>query len=256
MRAREFVMKDAYSFHIDQASLETTYADMAEAYSRIFTRLGLRFMPVEADSGEIGGSRSQEFHVLADSGEDAIAFCEAEGFAANVEMAPAPAPAGPRAEPSAELAQVATPTAKRSKRWRPFSTRIRRSAWKTLIVSGEQDSLVALVLRGDHELNPVKAEKLPGVAAPLQMATPEQVEACAGCQPGFVGPRGLDIRIYADHGAAHAADFVCGANAADQHLTGVNWGRDLARTGGRRPAQCGGRRYGARWRHAVDCPGS
>jgi len=227
MRSREFIMKDAYSFHIDQASLEETYLRMADAYSRIFTRLGLHFRPVEADSGEIGGARSQEFHVLADSGEDAIAYCEADGFAANVELAPALEPADPRPAATADLTTVQTPSIRTIDEIAGFLSIEPERCLKTLIVEGEDGGLIALVVRGDHELNALKAEKLAAVASPLQMASPERVETAAGCPPGFVGPLGLTIPVYADHSAAHSADFVCGANQVDEHLTGVNWGRDL-----------------------------
>jgi prolyl-tRNA synthetase len=227
MRAREFVMKDAYSFHIDQDSLEETYERMAAAYSRIFTRLGLRFKPVEADSGEIGGARSQEFHVLADSGEDAIAYCESGGFAANVELAPALAPDQPRPGATVEMAKVQTPSMRTIDEVATFLSVDPEKCLKTLIVEGDDDSLVALVVRGDHELNAIKAEKIPGIAAPLQMASPERVEAATGCSPGFIGPLGLTIPVFADHSAAHAADFICGANEVDAHLKGVNWGRDM-----------------------------
>ncbi len=227
MRAREFIMKDAYSFHIDQASLEETYERMADAYTQIFTRLGLHFQPVEADSGEIGGARSQEFHVLADSGEDAIAYCETSGFAANVELAPALAPAQPRPAATTNLATVNTPSIHTIDEVAAFLSIEPAQCLKTLIVEGDNDGLVALVVRGDHELNVLKAEKLAGVAVPLQMATADRVEAAAGCPPGSVGPLGLTIPVYADHSAAHAADFICGANQVDEHLTGVNWGRDL-----------------------------
>jgi len=227
MRAREFIMKDAYSFHIDQASLEATYERMADAYTRIFTRLGLHFRPVEADSGDIGGARSQEFHVLADSGEDAIAWCETSGFAANIELAPALAPAEPRPPAAADLTAVQTPSMRSIDEVVAFLSIEPAQCLKTLIVEGENDGLVALVVRGDHELNIIKAEKLDGVASPLQMAAPDRVEAATGCPPGFVGPLGLAIPIYVDHSAVHAANFVCGANKIDEHLTGVNWGRDL-----------------------------
>jgi len=227
MRAREFIMKDAYSFHIDQDSLEETYERMAEAYSRIFTRLGLRFKPVEADSGEIGGARSQEFHVLADSGEDAIAYCESGEFAANVELAPALASDQPRPGATAEMAKVPTPSMRTIDEVAAFLSVDPEKCLKTLIVEGDDDSLVALVVRGDHELNAIKAEKIPGIAAPLQMASPERVETATGCPPGFIGPLGLTIPVYADHSAAHAADFICGANKVDTHLKGVNWGRDM-----------------------------
>ncbi len=226
MRAREFIMKDAYSFHIDQASLQETYGRMADAYVRIFTRLGLHFRTVDADSGEIGGARSQEFHVLADSGEDAIAYCDADGFAANVELAPALPPDGPRPAATAGSAAVSTPAVRTIDEISQFLSVDATRCLKTLIVDGT-DGPVALVLRGDHELNTIKAEKLAGVTAPLQLASPELIEQVTGCPPGFIGPVGLQIPVYADHSAAHAADFICGANRVDEHLTGVNWGRDL-----------------------------
>jgi len=227
MRAREFIMKDAYSFHIDQASLEETYERMADAYSRIFTRLGLHFKPVEADSGEIGGARSQEFHVLADSGEDAIAYCESGGFAANVELAPALAPDQPRPAATVEMIRVETPSMRTIDEVAACLSVDPAHCLKTLIVEGKDDNLVALVVRGDHEINTIKAEKIPGIAVPLQMAAPDRVAAATGCPPGFIGPLGLTIPVYADHSAVHAADFICGANEVDAHLTGVNWGRDL-----------------------------
>jgi prolyl-tRNA synthetase len=226
MRAREFIMKDAYSFHIDQSSLEESYQDMAAAYTRIFSRLGLRFRPVDADSGEIGGSKSQEFHVLADSGEDAIAWCEADQYAANVDVAPALAPDAPRPEASAKVARIPTPAIRSIAEISTFLKIEPHRCIKTLLVEGESDGLVALVVRGDHEVNARKAEGLDGVAAPLAMATSERVQEYAGCAPGFIGPAGLDIPIYADHAAVALADFVCGANADDFHLSGVNWGRD------------------------------
>jgi prolyl-tRNA synthetase len=227
MRAREFIMKDAYSFHIDQASLEETYERMADAYSRIFTRLGLRFKPVEADSGEIGGARSQEFHVLADSGEDAIAYCENGSFAANVELAPALAPDTPRPTATVEMTRSETPSMRTIDEVATYLSVDPSQCLKTLIVEGDDNNLAALVVRGDHELNAIKVEKIPGISAPLQMAAPDRIEAEIGCPPGFIGPLGLTIPVYADHSAACAADFICGANEVDAHLTGVNWGRDL-----------------------------
>jgi len=227
MRAREFIMKDAYSFHLDEDCLGRTYARMHAAYARVCSRLGLAFRAVEADTGSIGGSLSHEFHVLADSGEDAIAFSNGSDYAANVELAPALAPAGPRPEPAGEMERVATPAVRTIAELTEFLGIKPAQCLKTLIVLGEDDGAVALVIRGDHELNAAKAEKLPGVAAPLRMAGADAVRAAAGCEPGFVGPVGLAIRVYADHAALAAADFVCGANEADAHLVGVNWGRDL-----------------------------
>ena len=227
MRSREFIMKDAYSFHLDEACLNRTYEKMYAAYARVCGRLGLAFRAVEADTGSIGGSLSHEFHVLADSGEDAIAFSDSSDYAANVELAPALPPAEPRPAPGRAMERVATPAARTIAELTGFLGVAPAQCLKTLIVLGEDGGAVALVIRGDHELNAVKAEKLPGVAAPLRMAGPELVREATGCEPGFVGPVGLGLKIYADHAALAAADFVCGANAADAHLVGVNWGRDL-----------------------------
>jgi len=227
MRAREFVMKDAYSFHMDQASLETTYAAMATAYARIFTRLGLRFRTVEADSGDIGGSRSQEFHVLAESGEDAIAYCDGDGFAANVEAAPALPPAAARPAPTASMQRIATPATRSIEEVCAALDVPPDRCVKTLLVEGADGGLIALALRGDHTLNLVKAARLPGVAQPVSLASAERVLALTGTPPGFVGPVGLPVPLIADHGAAALADFVCGANVDGFHLGGVNWERDL-----------------------------
>ncbi len=227
MRAREFVMKDAYSFHIDQASLEAGYAAMHAAYTRIFERLGLRFRAVQADPGAIGGSASQEFHVLADSGEDAIAFSDGDDYAANLEMAEAVAPPGPRPQSRAALTEVATPGVRTIAELTAFLGIDAARCVKTLLVEGTEGDVIALVIRGDHELNAVKAQKLPGVLVPLKMASAERVAGAAGCEPGFLGPVGLRLRVYADRAAAQLADFTCGANRRDAHLTGVNWGRDL-----------------------------
>ena len=227
MRAREFTMKDAYSFHLDAASLEQGYQAMHDAYTRIFTRMKLRFRAVRADTGSIGGSASQEFHVLADSGEDAIAFSDGDEYAANLEMAEAVPPAGSRPTPAAARAQVQTPNVRTIAELTAFLGVDASRCVKTLLVEGSDGGVVALVVRGDHELNAVKAQKLPGVLAPLRMASPEQVRAAAGCEPGYIGPVGLQLKVYADHAAAHLADFVCGANERDAHLSGVNWGRDL-----------------------------
>jgi len=229
MRAREFLMKDAYSFHMDQASLQQTYEDMHRAYSAIFTRIGLEFRPVMADSGAIGGSSSHEFHVLADSGEDAIAFSSGSNYAANVEKAEAIAPAGERPAATADMQTVDTPSQHTIEDVSAFLGIEPSQCLKTLLVEGEQDgSVVALVLRGDHQLNEIKAEQLPQVKAPLRFASEDLVQQAAGCAPGSVGPVGLSIPVIADHAAALLADFVCGANTDNQHLSGVNWGRDLA----------------------------
>ncbi|UCG72492.1 MAG: proline--tRNA ligase [Chromatiales bacterium] len=227
MRAREFLMKDAYSFHLDHASLQKTYEAMADAYATIFTRLGLRFRPVEADSGEIGGARSQEFHVLADSGEDAIVYCDADDFAANLEMAPALAPATPRSAATQRLDKVSTPNQRTIDEVCDLLDIPAQQCLKTLVVAAADGGLIALVLRGDHELNPIKAAALPGVAAPLRLADAAEVQAAAGCPPGFIGPVGVTLPVIADHSAAVLADFVCGANEDGFHLAGANWGRDI-----------------------------
>jgi prolyl-tRNA synthetase len=227
MRSREFIMKDAYSFHIDQASLEETYQVMFDAYTRIFTRLGLEFRPVIADNGSIGGSGSHEFHVLADSGEDAIAFSDSSDYAANVEMAEALAPADARPAPAATMEKVATPGVTGIDELAAQLAIESSQCLKTLVVNGsEEGQLVALVLRGDHQLNALKAQKLPGVASPLQMADEDSVRNHCGAGFGSLGPVGLNITVIADRAAAQAADFACGANADGWHLTGVNWERD------------------------------
>ncbi|TNE94299.1 MAG: proline--tRNA ligase [Gammaproteobacteria bacterium] len=228
MRAREFLMKDAYSFHTDQASLQETYDIMHKAYSAIFTRLGLDFRPVLADTGSIGGSHSHEFHVLAASGEDDIAFSTESDYAANVEMAEAIAPEGSRPSPSETMQEVATPGQHSIEQVSTFLDVPAASVVKTLIVQGDDEEapLVALVVRGDHELNDIKAEKLHGIAAPLTFACEEQIRANLGCSVGSIGPVGLKIPVIVDHSAAHLADFVCGANRDGVHLTGVNWERD------------------------------
>jgi prolyl-tRNA synthetase len=226
MRAREFVMKDAYSFHLDAASLDATYREMHDCYSRIFRRLGLDFRAVLADTGNIGGATSHEFHVLAEAGEDVIAFSDASAYAANVELAEALAVPAKRPAAAEALERVATPGARTiddvARQLDVAPARI----LKTLVVEGEEGP-VALVLRGDHELNALKAEKLPGVAAPLRLADEGAVRAATGAGPGSVGPRGLAIPVLVDRSAATAADFVCGANEDGVHLRGVNWERDL-----------------------------
>ena len=227
MRAREFVMKDAYSFHADEASLAEGYRRMYEAYSAIFSRLGLRFRAVHADSGAIGGSASQEFHVLADSGEDAIVFSDGDGYAANLELAQALPPRGPRPAAAEKMREVATPGARTIADVAKLLKLPPARLLKTLAVEGADGGLVVLLLRGDHELNALKAGKVPAVAKPLRMADAARIASAFGSEPGFLGPVGLEMTVIADHAAAALADFVCGANKADAHLAGVNWGRDL-----------------------------
>ena len=227
MRSREFIMKDAYSFHLNQESLQETYDAMHQAYTNIFTRFGLDFRPVMADSGSIGGSGSHEFHVLADSGEDAIAFSSGSNYAANIEKATALPPQNARADASEEKTTVDTPNKHSIAEVCEFLNITSNQCLKTLLVDGaEENSVVALVLRGDHELNEIKAEHLEQVAAPLNFASEEKIKAAAGCAAGSVGPD-LKITVIADHSAAHTANFVCGANEDGKHFTGVNWGRDL-----------------------------
>lgn len=227
MRAREFIMKDAYSFHIDHASLEKDgYRVMHDAYGRIFERLGLNFRVVDADSGEIGGSRSQEFHVMADSGEDAIAWSDNDDFASNVESAPTIRPEGKPAAATIEMEKISTPGVRTIAELADLLKVGAERMIKTLIVNGD-DGPVALVIRGDHELNAIKAEKIPGVASPLTMADKATIEKVTGCEPGFAGPIGLDVPVYFDHATCLMADFFCGANETDMHLGGVNFGRDI-----------------------------
>lgn len=231
MRSREFIMKDAYSFHIDEASLQKTYDVMYATYSNIFSRLGLDFRPVLADTGSIGGNSSHEFHVLADSGEDDIAFSDSSDYAANVEMAEALDIGDHRPAAAATLEKVATPDQHSIEEVSSYLKVSPQSIVKTLIVHGQpnqenQTQLVALVLRGDKELNDIKAEKHPLVAAPLTFASDEEVEQAVGCKPGSIGPLKLDIPIIADRSVTNMADFVCGANEDGFHLTGANWERD------------------------------
>lgn len=251
MRAREFLMKDAYSFHLSQESLQQTYDAMYQAYCNIFTRLGLDFRPVLADTGAIGGSMSHEFHVLAASGEDAIVFSDSSDYAANIEKAEALPPAGSRPAATQSKTEVATPDAKTIEEVSTFlkvdATRIAKTLLvqlnpelsfdelKALLQDDElldnvwSSKVVALVLRGDHELNEIKAEKHPLVAAPLQFAPEADVLAVTGAKPGSVGPVGLTIPVIVDHAAAHLADFVTGANKDGFHFTGVNFDRDISR---------------------------
>ena len=233
MRAREFIMKDAYSFHVNAESLNDTYQVMHRTYCAIFDRLGLDYRPVEADSGAIGGSASHEFHVLASSGEDAIVFSTDSDYAANIEKAEAVAPAGDRSSPSEEMAEVATPEQRTIEAVATFLNVDASRCAKTLLVKAEEDDnghsgLIALILRGDHTLNEIKAENLPGVAEPLTMATDEEIEQMVGCKAGSIGPVALPVPVIVDRSAAHMVDFVCGANKEGHHLTGVNWERDVA----------------------------
>ncbi|MEM1156372.1 MAG: proline--tRNA ligase [Pseudomonadota bacterium] len=227
MRSREFLMKDAYSFHTDDASLADTYDLMHQTYSNIFTRLGLQFRPVIADTGSIGGNASHEFHVLADSGEDAIAFSNSSDYAANVEMAEAIAPITERSQPSADMEEIATPGIKTIDALADALSVDPKQTSKTLIVAGEEEGqLIALVLRGDHQLNAIKAEKLAGVGAPLRLASEEEVRSVCGAGFGSLGPVGMALDTIVDRSAAVLSDFICGANRDDFHFTGVNWERD------------------------------
>ncbi len=233
MRSREFIMKDAYSFHLDQASLESTYAEMYAAYTRIFTRLGLNFRPVQADTGSIGGQGSHEFHVLAQSGEDVIAYAENSDYAANIEMAEALAPS--RTPPSTTpMCTLATGQAHSIDELCALLGLPAERMLKILIVHGRPDAtgaqpLVALLLRGDHELNTIKAEKIAAIAQPLTFASAEEIHAATGLQTGTLGPVGLPLRIIADRAADALDDFICGSNQAEQHLQHVHWQRDLPR---------------------------
>ncbi|QNI02833.1 proline--tRNA ligase [Halomonas sp. SH5A2] len=230
MRSREFIMKDAYSFHLDEASLKESYQGMYDAYSRIFTRLGLDFRPVIADNGSIGGTGSHEFHVLADSGEDDIVFSDTSDYAANMEKAEAlPAPLGSdatREAPKEEMRLVDTPDTKTiAALVKKFGLPIEKTI-KTLIVKGADGQLIALLVRGDHELNEVKAENHPQVATPLTMASEEEIRAVVGAGPGSLGPVGLELPIIIDRSVALMSDFGAGANTDDKHYFGINWERD------------------------------
>ncbi|MCG9125616.1 proline--tRNA ligase [Laribacter hongkongensis] len=226
MRAREFVMKDAYSFHTDFDSLKATYQTMYDAYCRVFSRLGLDFRPVAADTGSIGGTGSHEFQVLADSGEDVIAYCPTSGFAANIELAEAVAPATPRPAASQPLAKVATPGVKTMADLVAFLKQDIKTMVKAIVVEGDEGAPVLLMVRGDHELNEVKAEKIAGIKQPLTFASPESIIAAFGARPGSLGPVGFKGRMIADRTVAAMADMVTGGNEDDVHLTGVNFGRD------------------------------
>ncbi len=226
MRAREFIMKDAYSFDVDQAGLEASYQRMHAAYTAIFERLGLEFRVVDADSGEIGGSRSQEFHVIADSGEDAIAYSDEDSYASNIETAATlPTDTAP-APPTQDFATVETPGATTIDALCELLDITPEQTLKTLIVEGN-DGPVALVLRGDHELNAIKAAGLPEVSEPLTMADGKTVFEATGAKTGYAGPIGLSVPVYFDHAVKPMSDFVCGANENGKHHTGVNFGRDI-----------------------------
>jgi prolyl-tRNA synthetase len=220
-------MKDAYSFHLDQDSLQSTYEVMYQAYTNIFNQLGLKFRAVVADSGSIGGAVSHEFHVLAESGEDAIAFSTQSEYAANVEKAEAVMPIGERPAATLDRLLIDTPNKHSIEELSQFLAIPATQCLKTLIVKGEEQGLVALLLRGDHELNKIKAEKMDGVASPLEFATEEDIQSACHCKPGSIGPLGLTIPIIADRSVVIMSDFVCGANEDGKHFQGVNWLRDL-----------------------------
>jgi len=231
MRSREFIMKDAYSFHVNQESLQATYDDTHKAYCTIFNRIGFDYRPVLADNGSIGGSASHEFHVLADSGEDDIAFSTESPYAANVEMAEAITQIQ-RPRPAEALLEVATPGQHTIEAISEFLNKPAYQSVKTLIVLGEKDEtgeqpLVALILRGDHNLNELKAAKLAAVASPLTFAPEARIEREIGCKVGSLGPKDLTIKIIIDRAAAVLSDFICGANKEDVHYVGINWERDI-----------------------------
>ena len=227
MRSREFLMKDAYSFHLSDESLQETYQQMHKTYSKIFTRLGLQFRAVIADSGNIGGNKSHEFHVLAESGEDQIVFSENGEYAANLEQAEALVSQESRPEPSKKIKTFDTPNQKTIEEISKFLNINTNQCLKTLIIKSEDDGLIALVLRGDHELNRAKTEKLSGVMKPLTFANNDEIMSTIGCDAGSIGPIDISIPIYIDHEVKNMSDFVCGANVNGKHLTGVNWERDL-----------------------------
>jgi prolyl-tRNA synthetase len=231
MRGREFTMKDGYSFHSDYADLQREYANMYDTYSRIFARLGLKFRAVAADTGSIGGTGSHEFHVLADSGEDAVAYCPDSDYAANVELAQALPPAAARPASTASIHKVPTPGATRCEDVAALLGAPIAQTVKAIAVMHE-DAFVLLLLRGDHSLNEIKTQKLPGMD-PFRFATDAEVESHLGCKPGYIGPVGADarVRVIADHAVAVMANFICGANEEGYHLTGANFGRDLPEPG-------------------------
>ncbi|MEN3113581.1 proline--tRNA ligase [Uliginosibacterium paludis] len=227
MRGREFTMKDAYSFHASFEDLKREYQNMFSAYSRIFERLGLEFRAVSADTGAIGGTGSHEFHVIAETGEDAIAYCPDSDFAANVELAEALPPALSRPAPTEALTRIATPGVKTIAQLAEFLKIAETRTVKAIVVEGDDGAPVLLLVRGDHELNEIKAAKLEGVFSPLRFASPASIRAAFGAEPGSLGPVGFNGRIYMDRSVAVMADFVIGANETDQHFTGANIGRDF-----------------------------
>jgi prolyl-tRNA synthetase len=228
MRAREFLMKDAYSFHLTKEDLAREYENMRQAYIRIFTRIGADFRVVKADSGNIGGSASEEFHILAGSGEDLLAVAEGGTYAANVEAAETRPSGTPRAAAGAAVEKVSTPGQKTCEQVAKFLSVALTGKVKLLVVKARDGGLVGIALRGDHQLNEIKAAKHPQVASPLQMAAPEDVQKAFGCEVGYLGPVNCPIPVIADYAAAEVVDFVCGANENDHHLKHVNWGRDCA----------------------------
>lgn len=232
MRGREFIMKDAYSFHIDHESLEQTYADMYDAYSRIFTRLGLDFRPVEADTGAIGGNHSHEFQVLADAGEDTIVFSDKSSYAANIEMAEALPPTEKRPEAKDPYSKAPTPGCHTVDEAAKALGIEANQVLKSLVVhaayeEGEKPQLVMICLRGNQELNEVKAGKIPGIANPIEFANEEEIKEFTGATPGSLGPVGFKGRILVDRAAAVMGNFACGANETGFHLVSVNWDRDI-----------------------------
>ncbi len=228
MRAREFLMKDAYSFHLDAADLDREYLNMREAYARVFERLGADYRVVQADSGNIGGAKSEEFHILAGSGEDLLAVSSVGDYAANIEAAACPPSGRARPAPSLAMEQVSTPGQKTCEQVSKFLDVALAAKVKLLVAKGHEGALVGIALRGDHELNEVKAARHPLVASPFELARIEDVQAAFGCEVGYLGPVNCPIPVIADHAALEIADFVCGANVNDHHLKGVNWGRDCS----------------------------
>ncbi len=228
MRGREFVMKDAYSFHTTYEDLQTTYREMYDCYSRIFTRLGLKFRAVAADTGSIGGTGSHEFHVLADSGEDAIAYCPDSDYAANVELAEAVAPAVMRPAPQHPLHKVRTPSVKTIAELCAYLKVPAQHTVKAVVVDGTDGQPVLLLVRGDHELNLIKAAKISQLKQPITFSSPAAIQSTFGAEPGSLGPIGFKGTVIADRAVAAMADFIIGANETDHHYTGANIGRDFA----------------------------